>query len=38
MQACQQTCEELDQAGIDHVFGIPGGGDWPSIQCHPRPP
>src|SRR6266436_6002899 len=29
MQACQQMCEVLIEAGIDHVFGIPGGGTSP---------
>lgn len=38
MQACQQMCEVLIEAGIDHVFGIPGGGVSPlfnAIHDHP---
>ncbi len=33
MQACQQMCEVLIEAGIDHVFGIPGGGVSPLFNA-----
>ena len=33
MQACQQMCEVLIEAGIDHVFGIPGGGTGPLFNA-----
>jgi acetolactate synthase I/II/III large subunit len=33
MQACQQMCEVLIEAGIDHVFGIPGGGTSPLFNA-----
>ncbi|MBI3325346.1 MAG: thiamine pyrophosphate-binding protein [Nitrospinae bacterium] len=33
MQACQQMCEVLIEAGIDHVFGIPGGGVGPLFNA-----
>ena len=33
MQACQQMCEVLIEAGIDHVFGIPGGGTSPLFDA-----
>src|SRR5687767_13531361 len=33
MQACQHMCEVLIEAGIDHVFGIPGGGTGPLFNA-----
>lgn len=33
MQACQRMCEVLVEAGIDHVFGMPGGGTGPLFDA-----
>lgn len=33
MQACQHMCQVLIEAGIDHVFGIPGGGTGPLFNA-----